>query len=140
VLKRITPEKVRPLRLDRSGPQRSSPQICFGRRELTCQSRLKTSLGRVTRDIRRKLAGAAALTSHFACALTLVDRLLAQQRHDTGKLYSLHAPKIECLAKGKAHKKYEFGVKVSVAVTNRSGFVLGMMALPGNPGACPRCP
>jgi len=100
--------------------------------------RLKTFLGRVTRDIRRKLAGDAALTSHFARALALVDRLLAQQRHDTGKLYSLHAPEVECLAKGKAHKKYEFGVKVSVAVTNRSGFVLGMMALPGNPGACPR--
>ena len=100
--------------------------------------RLKTFLGRVTRDIRRKLAGDAALTSHFARALALVDRLLAQQRHDTGKLYSLHAPEVECLAKGKVHKKYEFGVKVSVAVTNRSGFVLGMMALPGNPGACPR--
>ena len=100
--------------------------------------RLKTFLGRVTRDIRRKLAGDAALTSHFARPLALVDRLLAQQRQDTGKLYSLHAPEVECLAKGKAHKKYEFGVKVSVAVTNRSGFVLGMMALPGNPGACPR--
>jgi IS5 family transposase len=95
--------------------------------------RLKTFLGRVTRDIRRKLAGNAALTSHFARALALVDRLLAQQRHDTGKLYSLHAPEVECLAKGKAHKKYEFGVKVSVAVTNRCGFVLGVMALPGNP-------
>ena len=100
--------------------------------------RLKTFLGRVSRDIRRKLAGNQALVPHFARALVLVDRLLAQQRHDTRKLYSLHAPEVECLAKGKAHKKYEFGVKVSVAVTNRSGFVLGMMALPGNPGACPR--
>ncbi len=100
--------------------------------------RLKTFLGRVSRDIRRKLAGNQALAPHFARALVLVDRLLAQQRHDTRKLYSLHAPEVECLAKGKAHKKYEFGVKVSVAVTNRSGFVLGMMALPGNPGACPR--
>ncbi len=95
--------------------------------------RLKTFLGRVSRDIRRKLAGNQALAPHFARALVLVDRLLAQQRHDTRKLYSLHAPEVECLAKGKAHKKYEFGVKVSVAVTNRSGFVLGMMALPGNP-------
>ena len=96
-------------------------------------NRLKTFRGRVSRDIRRKLAGNQALAPHFARALALVDRLLAQQRHDTGKLYSLHAPEVECLAKGKAHKKYEFGVKVSVAVTNRSGFVLGMMALPGNP-------
>src|SRR5258705_13251232 len=89
--------------------------------------RLKTFLGRVSRDIRRKLAGNHALAPHFARALALVDRLIAQQRHDTGKLYSLHAPEVECLAKGKAHKKYEFGVKVSVAVTNRSSFVLGMM-------------
>lgn len=95
--------------------------------------RLKTFLGRVARDIRRKLAGNPTLAPRFARVLALVDRLLAQQRHDTGKLYSLHATEVECLAKGKTHKKYEFGVKVSVAVTNRGGFVLGMMALPGNP-------
>jgi len=121
--------------LRKAGAYLHARQNTRAKREI---KRLKTFLGRVTRDIRRKLAGDAALTSHFARALALVDRLLAQQRHDTGKLYSLHAPEVECLAKGKAHKKYEFGVKVSVAVTNRSGFVLGMMALPGNPGACPR--
>ena len=116
--------------LRKAGAYLHARQNNRAKREL---KRLKTFLGRVTRDIRRKLAGDAALTSHFARALALVDRLLAQQRHDTGKLYSLHAPEVECLAKGKVHKKYEFGVKVSVAVTNRSGFVLGMMALPGNP-------
>jgi IS5 family transposase len=62
-----------------------------------------------------------------------VTRLLAQQKSDHGKLYALHAPEVECLAKGKAHKRYEFGVKVSVAAANREGLVLGMMALPGNP-------
>ena len=62
-----------------------------------------------------------------------VTRLLAQQKTDHAKLYALHAPEVECLAKGKAHKRYEFGVKVSVAATNREGLVLGMMALPGNP-------
>jgi len=62
-----------------------------------------------------------------------VARLLAQQKTDHGKLYALHAPEVECLAKGKAHKRYEFGVKVSVATTNREGLVIGMMALPGNP-------
>ena len=116
--------------LRKAGTYLHARQTNRAKREI---KRLKTFLGRVSRDIRRKLAGNQALAPHFARALALVDRLLAQQRHDTGKLYSLHAPEVECLAKGKAHKKYEFGVKVSVAVTNRSGFVLGMMALPGNP-------
>ena len=60
-------------------------------------------------------------------------RLLAQQKTDHAKLYALHAPEVECLAKGKAHKRYEFGIKVSVAATNSEGLVLGMLALPGNP-------
>ena len=56
-----------------------------------------------------------------------------QQKQDKNKLYSLHAPEVECISKGKAHKKYEFGVKVSVATTNRDNFVVGMLAEPGNP-------
>ena len=40
---------------------------------------------------------------------------------------------MECISKGKAHKRYEFGVKASIAVTNRSNFVVGGLALPGNP-------
>jgi len=48
------------------------------------------------------------------------------------------APKVECISKGKSHRKYEFGVKVGVATTNRDNFVVGMQALPGNPfGAIP---
>src|ERR1700679_3143380 len=53
----------------------------------------------------------------FSEPLARIARLLAQQRHDHDKLYSLHAPEVECIAKGKVHKKYEFGVKVSLAVT-----------------------
>ena len=100
------------------------------RREI---KRLKTFLGRVALDVGRKIADRPAIASHFAQPLTRVARLLAQQKSDHAKLYALHAPEVECLAKGKAHKRYEFGVKVSVAATNREGLVLGMMALPGNP-------
>jgi IS5 family transposase len=60
--------------------------------------------------------------------LTLAGRLLAQEKKDKNKLYSLHASEVECISKGKAHKKYEFGVKVSVATTNRDNFVVGMFA------------
>lgn len=105
-------------------------QMKRARREI---KRLKTFLGRVYRDVRRKIAGRPELAAPFAGPLALIERLLAQRRTDTNKLYALHAPEVECLAKGKAHKKYEFGVKVSVAATNREGLVVGMLALPGNP-------
>jgi transposase, IS5 family len=105
-------------------------QMRRARREIR---RLKTFLGRVARDVGRKIGGRPGLAPHFAQPLARVARLLAQHKLDHGKLYALHAPEVECLAKGKAHKRYEFGVKVSVAATNREGLVLGMMALPGNP-------
>jgi IS5 family transposase len=95
--------------------------------------RLKTYLGRVFRDVRRKLEDRPEVAGHFAEGLTRVERLLAQQRTDKDKLYALHAPEGACIAKGKAHKKYEFGTKVAVAVTNREGLVVGMQAHPGNP-------
>ena len=100
------------------------------RREI---KRLKTYLGRVFRDVRRKLEARPEVAAPFAEALPRVERLLAQQRHDKNKLYALHAPEVACIAKGKAHKKYEFGAKVAVAVTNREGLVVGMQAHPGRP-------
>src|SRR5918994_5248226 len=105
-------------------------QMKRARREIR---RLKTYLGRVFRDVRRKIEGRPEVVEHFAEALARVERLLAQQRHDKNKLYALHAPEVACIAKGKAHKKYEFGAKVSVAVTNREGLVVGMQAHAGNP-------
>ena len=65
--------------------------------------------------------------------LARVARVLTQRREDSHKLYSIHAPEVECIAKGKAHKKYEFGVKVSVAMSTQSNFVVGMCSLAGNP-------
>jgi transposase, IS5 family len=105
-------------------------QMQRARREIR---RLKTYLGRVFRDVRRKLEGRPEVAEHFTEALARVARLLAQQRTDKNKLYALHAPEVACIAKGKAHKKYEFGAKVAVAVTNREGLVVGMQAHPGNP-------
>ena len=105
-------------------------QMKRARREI---KRLKTYLGRVFRDVRRRLEVRPEVATHFAAALARVERLLVQQRHDKNKLYALHAPEVACIAKGKAHKKYEFGAKVAVAVTNREGLVVGMQAHPGNP-------
>ena len=95
--------------------------------------RLKTWLGRVVRDIERKITDQPVQQAVFAHELALAHRLLKQQRHDKRKLYSLHAPEVECISKGKVRKPYEFGVKVSVATTLRSNFVLASHAMPVNP-------
>ena len=52
-----------------------------------------------------------------------VKRLLEQKPTDKNKLYSLHAPEVECIGKGKVRQPYEFGVKVTVATTHREGLV-----------------
>jgi len=95
--------------------------------------KLGTYLGRVVRDIERKIVDSPARQRIFANELEMAKRLLKQKQADRNKLYSLHAPEVECISKGKAHKRYEFGVKASVATTNKSNFVVGGMALPGNP-------
>jgi len=104
------------------------------RRMRRTTSKLKTVLGRVVRDIERKLADQPdPVRAAFAEPLALSKRLLAQQRQDKNKLYALHAPEVECIAKGKVPKRYEFGVKVSIATTNRSNLVVGAQSMPGNP-------
>ena len=95
--------------------------------------RLRTYLGRVVRDIERQIADKQALQAMFAEELAMAKRLLAQEKHSKHKLYSLHAPEVECLSKGKAHKRYEFGVKVSITSTNRRNFIVGAQSLPGRP-------
>ena len=91
-------------------------------------------LGRVVRDLERKLVDQPdAVQAAFVEELALARRLLAQQRQDKHKLYALPAPEVECIAKGKVPRRYEFGVKVSIAVTNRSSRVVGAKSLPGHP-------
>jgi IS5 family transposase len=97
------------------------------------QKRLRTYLGRVIRDIERKIGDRPEWTERFAKLLEIAKHIHAQQRQDNDKLYSVHAPETECIAKGKAHKKYEFGVKVSIASTSADNFVVGMQAMPGRP-------
>jgi IS5 family transposase len=93
--------------------------------------KLRGWLGRVIRDVERK-AG-ESLPARLAHRLALARRLHAQRREDSDKLYALHAPEVECIAKGKARTPYEFGIKVSVAVTAKEGLVVGMRSMPGNP-------
>lgn len=95
---------------------------------------LRTLVGRVWRDIDRKLDQQDDVQrAKAASILARVKRLLEQQPKDKNKLYSLHAPEVECISKGKARQSYEFGVKVTVALTHKEGLVVGMRSLPGNP-------
>jgi IS5 family transposase len=99
---------------------------------------LRTRLGRLIRDIRRKIAGQPDLEEVFQYPLGRAGQIRSQQQRQRGfKLYSFHAPEVECIGKGKASAPYEFGVKVSVVTTNARApggqFVLHAKALPGNP-------
>jgi IS5 family transposase len=96
--------------------------------------KLRTWLGRVIRDVQRKAqALGGEVTGALKTQLELAQRLHQQRRDSKNKLYALHAPEVECIAKGKARTPYEFGVKVSVAVTAAEGLVVGMRSMPGNP-------
>ena len=106
--------------------------------------RQRTILGSLMRDaqrrglesIRRALPSMSLRHGHHRADvmwLERAERIRTQQRHDKNKLYALHAPEVECIGKGKARKPYEFGVKVSLAVTHKHGLMVGARTFPGNP-------
>jgi IS5 family transposase len=99
---------------------------------------LRSRLGRIIRDIGRKIVGNTDLEAIFTWPLTRAAQIRGQQQRQRGwKLYSFHAPEVECIGKGKASAPYEFGVKTSIVTTNARApggqFVLHTKTLPGNP-------
>ena len=99
--------------------------------------RQRTILGIVLREVGRKIEQASEATALALNSLrTLMqraERIRSQRPKDKNKLYALHAPEVECIGKGKARKPYEFGVKVSVAVTHKQGLMVGARSFTGNP-------
>lgn len=99
--------------------------------------RQRTILGIVLREIQRKLATATTESPitlmRLKTLMERAERIRTQQPKDKNKLYALHAPEVECIGKGKARKPYEFGVKASIAVTHKSGLMVGARTFPGNP-------
>lgn len=87
--------------------------------------RIKTIAGRLVRDISSKLSDEALLS--YSSDIALYQKVLAQKRSDSNKTYSLHEPDVKCYAKGKEHKKFEFGSKVSIAVCQSTGIILGAL-------------
>jgi len=95
---------------------------------------LRSRVGRVHRDIARQLDRVCQpQRKQLDDLLARTGRILAQQRKDKNKLYALHAPEVERIAKGKARTPYEFGVKVSIVTTLKEGLVVGARSMPGNP-------
>ncbi|MGJ8651957.1 MAG: IS5 family transposase [Opitutaceae bacterium] len=95
-----------------------------------CRRKLKTIAGRLLRDFKRKIDAGVEL--EYADELGVIERVLQQQRHDKNKVYSLHDPDVLCIAKGKAHKKYEFGRKASVTMLRDSGVIVSAVSYEEN--------
>jgi len=105
------------------------------KRARKAQKSFKTLVGRVVRDCERKLEGAPDLQESFAQTLQQTKHLLERKKSDKNKLYSLHEVDVDCISKGKAQKKYEFGCKVSLSITHKKGssIITSAQALHGNP-------
>ena len=124
-------KRVGKLAAQKQGRYAHAQQLKRARKETR---KLRTYLGRVIRDIQRKaLASGTELSGRLPDYLERATRIHRQQRADKHKLYSMQAPEVECISKGKEHKKYEFGCKVSVVTTSKRGWVVGIAALHGNP-------
>lgn len=92
--------------------------------------KIKPIAGRLVRDVERKLP--ADLLANYFPSLEIFKKVLSQKRNDTQKIYSIHEPHVQCISKGKQHKKYEFGSKVSIITTKNSGVIIGALNIPKN--------
>jgi IS5 family transposase len=95
----------------------------------------KVIVGRVARNCERLVVARPELKQVFEQILSQTTHLLTRRVDDKNKLYSLHEPAVVCISKGKAHKKYEFGCKVSLSITHKkgTGIITSAMALAGTP-------
>lgn len=92
--------------------------------------RLRIYMGRIKRDIERKMGNP---NEEVKETLEKANILFNQKREDKNKLYSIHAPEVECIQKGKVHKKFEFGCKVSFVTTSKNNWIVSARAIHGNP-------
>jgi len=110
--------------------QRGKKSIKGKKIAIKAQRHLKTIAGRLVRELNKKL-NAKQLKKHEDL-LKLFEKIMLQRRESKNKIYSIHEPEIYCISKGKEHKKYEFGTKVSLAITNKSGIIVGALNIGEN--------
>jgi len=101
------------------------------KKALAARRRIKVIAGKIFRDLERKMTEERRLK--YKNKFSIFTRVLTQNKNSKNKVYSLHQPQVSCIAKGKEHKKYEFGNKVSIAKTRKSGIIIGVMSFTGNP-------
>lgn len=101
------------------------------KKALAARRRIKVIAGKILRDLECKMVQPQRL--RYQNQFSIFRRVLTQMRDSKNKIYSLHQPQVSCIAKGKEHKKYEFGNKVSVVKTRKSGVIIGVMSFDGNP-------
>ena len=97
----------------------------------SAQRKLVTLSGRLIRELERKMK--EEIYQNYKEELALYKRVLQQKRFDKNKIYSLHKPFTSCIAKGKAHKQYEFGNKVGLMINPKNLIILGVKTFLGNP-------
>ena len=100
------------------------------KKALQAARKLKTIAGRMVREIERKIT--TEQKQKYSSSLEIYNKILRQKKDDKEKIYSIHEPKVYCISKGKEHKKYEFGSKVSIVVTKQSGIIVGAYNLKKN--------
>jgi len=94
----------------------------------SAQRKLKTIAGRLIRELSRKLPN-----DKYKAELRVFQQVLSQEKDTKNKIYSLHEPEVYCMSKGKAHKKYEYGCKASIVLTQKTGIIVGAMTFKTNP-------
>ena len=106
------------------------PQL--GKQGKKAIKKLKTIAGRQVRNLNRELTkiGKQAL---YAPIIATMEQIVSQEKHSKDKVYSLHEPRVSCIAKGKKGKRYEFGSKVSIASLPGSQVIVGITNYTGNP-------
>lgn len=125
----------------RQSYKRTVPELRWNARYLRVPTRvkggrkavrkIKTIARRLLRDLERKMQ--TELKRKYEEYFKNCHRIINQKRNDKDKIYSLHEPEVSCIAKGKEHKKYEFGSKVSILLTKESNIIVGAVNFQGNP-------
>jgi len=101
------------------------------KKAIKAQKKLKTIAGRVVRELQTKLP--EDIIAIYQSELSIYQDVIAQKITDKNKIYSLHKPFTACIAKGKAHKKYEYGNKIGLLLNPKNLIVLGIDSFEGNP-------
>jgi IS5 family transposase len=100
------------------------------KKAMSARRKIFTIAGRLCRELMRKLSSAGL--NRYKNTIALFERVLKQKKADINKIYSLHEPNVYCISKGKAHKKYEYGSKVSLLVTKETGIIVGALSFDTN--------